>query len=66
MSYVSLYQALDRGVVGVFESPTGTGKSLSLICGALTWMKAKRQTGDLIVEESGTDQQQQTVDDGEW
>ncbi|OCT88134.1 hypothetical protein XELAEV_18016767mg [Xenopus laevis] len=34
-----LYQALEAGKVGIFESPTGTGKSLSLICGALTWLQ---------------------------
>lgn len=34
----SLYQALEEGKLGIFESPTGTGKSLSLICGALTWL----------------------------
>lgn len=34
-----LYEALELGKVGIFESPTGTGKSLSLICGALTWLK---------------------------
>ena len=36
----NLYLCLDRGQVGIFESPTGTGKSLSLICGALKWLKA--------------------------
>ncbi|XP_039664498.1 ATP-dependent DNA helicase DDX11 [Perca fluviatilis] len=34
----ALYSALDQGKVGIFESPTGTGKSLSLICGALSWL----------------------------
>ncbi|XP_066489292.1 ATP-dependent DNA helicase DDX11 [Tiliqua scincoides] len=34
-----LYQVLEAGKVGIFESPTGTGKSLSLICGALTWLQ---------------------------
>ncbi|PVD35073.1 hypothetical protein C0Q70_06354 [Pomacea canaliculata] len=34
-----LYICLQEGKVGIFESPTGTGKSLSLICGALTWLK---------------------------
>ncbi|XP_060086136.1 ATP-dependent DNA helicase DDX11-like [Ylistrum balloti] len=34
-----LYQCLEQGKIGIFESPTGTGKSLSLICGALKWLK---------------------------
>lgn len=34
-----LYQCIENGHVGIFESPTGTGKSLSLICAALTWLR---------------------------
>ncbi|KAJ3069610.1 ATP-dependent DNA helicase chl1 [Podochytrium sp. JEL0797] len=33
-----LYQCIDQSHVGVFESPTGTGKSLSLLCGSLKWL----------------------------
>ena len=36
----ALFRCLDEARFGVFESPTGTGKSLSLICGALTWFHA--------------------------
>ncbi|PBP26056.1 putative ATP-dependent RNA helicase chl1 [Diplocarpon rosae] len=35
----TVYQVLEDGKVGILESPTGTGKSLSLICGALTWLR---------------------------
>ncbi|KAK8152501.1 ATP-dependent RNA helicase-like protein chl1 [Phyllosticta citrichinensis] len=35
----ALYQCIDQGKVGIFESPTGAGKSLSLICGSLTWLR---------------------------
>ncbi|KAJ2159364.1 ATP-dependent DNA helicase chl1 [Coemansia sp. RSA 552] len=34
-----LFETCERGGLGVFESPTGTGKSLSIICGALTWLR---------------------------
>ncbi|XP_030587126.1 ATP-dependent DNA helicase DDX11 isoform X3 [Archocentrus centrarchus] len=51
----ALYSALDQGKVGVFESPTGTGKSLSLICGALSWLtdygERKRQEAAALLQE---------------
>lgn len=41
----AVYECLENGQVGIFESPTGTGKSLSLICGSLTWLRDhKRKT----------------------
>ncbi|XP_055902604.1 ATP-dependent DNA helicase DDX11 [Eupeodes corollae] len=34
----SLYEILENKQIGIFESPTGTGKSLTLTCGALRWL----------------------------
>lgn len=35
----TVYDVLEQGNIGILESPTGTGKSLSLICGSLTWLR---------------------------
>lgn len=40
----AVYECLENGQVGIFESPTGTGKSLSLICGSLTWLREHKRT----------------------
>lgn len=36
-------ECMDKGASGVFESPTGTGKTLSVICATLTWLQRKEQ-----------------------
>ncbi|KAK5108500.1 hypothetical protein LTR62_008240 [Meristemomyces frigidus] len=40
---VAMYDCIEQGGVGIFESPTGTGKSLSLICSALTWLREHKR-----------------------
>ena len=55
----AVYDCLEDGKVGIFESPTGTGKSLSLICGSLTWLrdyKRRNLEGDLVVDAQQSDE----------
>ena len=63
----SLFHCLDQGRLGIFESPTGTGKSLSLICGSLTWyLESERlkkiNLEKLVSEKAGKDDD----DDDDW
>lgn len=41
-----LYRTMEQGHVGLFESPTGTGKSLSLICAGLCWLRDRQRKED--------------------
>ncbi|XP_067163533.1 ATP-dependent DNA helicase DDX11 isoform X3 [Apteryx mantelli] len=69
----ALYSALEAGQVGIFESPTGTGKSLSLICGALSWLrdfeeKKKQEEARLLaLEHNGQEEKKLlTLDESLW
>ena len=56
-----IYECIEEGKIGILESPTGTGKSLSLICGSLAWLRdyqEKALQGELSTEE--------TPDEPDW
>ena len=40
-----LYDVLEKGGIGIFESPTGTGKTLSVLCSALQWLEVRERGG---------------------
>ncbi|XP_075533464.1 ATP-dependent DNA helicase DDX11 [Dermacentor variabilis] len=46
----ALYTALSESKVGIFESPTGTGKSLSILCGALAWLSEYKKSKKASLE----------------
>uniref|UniRef100_A0A1J3GME6 Putative ATP-dependent RNA helicase DDX11-like protein 8 n=1 Tax=Noccaea caerulescens TaxID=107243 RepID=A0A1J3GME6_NOCCA len=48
----ALYQFLDKGGVSMLESPTGTGKSLSIICSSLQWLLDRKEKGQSGFTES--------------
>jgi chromosome transmission fidelity protein 1 len=53
----AVYDCLENQQVGIFESPTGTGKSLSLICASMTWLREhQRQIFEDGVKLDATDQ----------
>jgi len=39
----SVLQCLETKSNGLLESPTGTGKTLALLCASLAWLKKTRE-----------------------
>ncbi|SAM08074.1 hypothetical protein [Absidia glauca] len=53
-----IIEALEKEQHAVLESPTGSGKSLALLCGALAWLgkeaEKQRDTSDISMDGSST------------
>jgi len=62
----ALFNALNNGQLGIFESPTGTGKSLSLICGALTWFVEYNKQRKSALEKLVKDDKTNEPDEDDW
>ncbi|KAK0524184.1 ATP-dependent DNA helicase chl1 [Tilletia horrida] len=50
----ALFDAIEHRKVAVMESPTGTGKSLSVICAALTWHRSDARRAQLGGDDGGS------------
>jgi len=61
----ALFNALNEGKLGIFESPTGTGKSLSLICGSISWFLEYHKKRKIKLEALMKDDQIEDNDD-DW
>ncbi|XP_074285331.1 uncharacterized protein LOC141610918 isoform X2 [Silene latifolia] len=51
----SLYQYLDQGGISMLESPTGTGKTLSIICSAMQWLVDRKNQEKPALNQGGSD-----------
>ncbi|CAJ0576404.1 unnamed protein product, partial [Mesorhabditis spiculigera] len=47
-----IFQCIERRQVGIFESPTGTGKSLSVLCATLSWLEYENRRVRAEMEEA--------------
>ncbi|KAL5697514.1 RNA helicase [Ranunculus cassubicifolius] len=55
----ALYESLNKGGIAMLESPTGTGKTLSIICSALQWViDRKKQSKTQCKVESACDDEE--------
>ncbi|KAG5416956.1 CHL1 [Candida metapsilosis] len=60
----AIYDTIENGYkVGLFESPTGTGKTLSIICSTMTWLRNYKRNH---VFDADADSEESSDDEPEW
>lgn len=58
----ALFKTIENKQIGLFESPTGTGKTLSIICASLTWLSRNR----IPIPTTTAEHRESNEDDPPW
>lgn len=62
----AIHSAMEQRQIGLFESPTGTGKTLSIICSTLTWLSEHRHATERKVSAKSESTTLEENDEPDW